>query len=509
MGAMGAMGPARRMRRSRTPVAVCAAAALAALTCRAASVGAEARPPYGGSVEGSLLGAPVALDPVEAQSHAEITVVGLVFDTLYAIGADGTAQPHLALGPPVLDAPRTTAHIALRRGVAFHDQATMTASDVADSLERARTRLPWLLAPVAAVRTAGDGIDLVLRAPDVDVAPLLALPQTAITRRGQAPAAARPVGSGPFLVDSFDPAARHLTLRAFDDHFAGRPYLDRIGLSWFDAPDAEVRRFETGAAQLSARGQTAFPGARPKFPAQAIESPAAVLVFVGFGRRHATAAVVNEPAFRRALDLALDRGALATITAGERTLPTQLPLPPEAGAPRAPLASAGDPARALEVLRASRAAALAPAALARLRLSILVDETRPDDKEIALRVARGLDRLGIGYAIEAVGAAVLRDRVQNRDCDLWIGQLAAPLGVAAAWWGAAFAAGNDDWPRRPLMQGGVDPVAASAEFARKLPIVPLMFRSLLMWVQKDVHGLAFDASARPGLADLYWFKARP
>jgi MarR-like DNA-binding transcriptional regulator SgrR of sgrS sRNA len=488
-------------------VAVCAAAALAALTGHAASVRAEARPPYGGSVEGSLLGAPVALDPVDAQSHAEVTVVGLVFDTLYAIGADGTAQPHLALGPPVLDAPRTTAHIALRRGVAFHDQATMTASDVADSLERARTRLPWLLAPVAAVRVAGDGIDLVLRAPDVDVAPLLALPQTAITRRGQAPAAARPVGTGPFLVESFDPAARHLTLRAFDDHFAGRPYLDRIGLSWFDAPDAEVRRFETGAAQLSARGQTAFPGARPKFPAQAIESPAAVLLFVGFGGRHLP--VIREPAFRQALDLALDRGALATITAGERTLPTRLPLPPEAGAPRAPLASAGDPARALELLRASRAAALAPAALARLRLSILVDETRPDDKEIALRVARGLDQLGIGYAIDAVGAAVLRDRVQNRDCDLWIGQLAAPLGVAAAWWGAAFAAGNDDWPRRSLMQGGVDPASASAEFARKLPIVPLMFRSLLMWVQNDVHGLAFDASARPGLADLYWFKARP
>jgi len=163
-----------------------------------------------------------------------------------SIGADGQIEPHLALGPPVLDAARTVAHVALRRGVTFHDQSAMTASDVADSLERVRGKLPWLLAPVAVVRVAGDGVDLVLRAPGVDVATLLALPQTAVTRRGQSPGAARPIGSGPFLVDSFEPAARRLVLRAFDDHFAGRPYLDRLELGWFDTPDGEVRRFAEG-----------------------------------------------------------------------------------------------------------------------------------------------------------------------------------------------------------------------------------------------------------------------
>ena len=36
-----------------------------------------------------------------------------------------------------------------------------------------------------------------------------------------------------------------------------------------------------------------------------------------------------------------------------------------------------------------------------------------------------------------------------------------------------------------------------------------MFRSLLIWHRNDVHGLGFDASGRPALADLYWFKAPP
>src|SRR5262249_48574969 len=89
----------------------------------------------------------------------------------------------------------------------------------------------------------------------VDVAPLLALPQTAITRRGVAPTRARPIGSGPFVVEGFDPVARRLALKAFDDHFAGRPYLDRLGLSWFDTPAGEARRVESGVG-----------GSRPGWP---------------------------------------------------------------------------------------------------------------------------------------------------------------------------------------------------------------------------------------------------
>jgi peptide/nickel transport system substrate-binding protein len=498
-----------RARARRLPATVVAGLAALGIAGLAALAGAETRPRYGHDLEATLLGAPVALDPLAAQSHAEITVVGQVFDTLYAIGLDGAVQPHLAIGPPALDPVQTTAHIAVRRGVAFHDGSPLTPGDVAASLERARARLGWLLAPVAEIRASGDGVDLVLRAPGADVATLLALPQTAITRRGQAPAAARPIGSGPFAITAIDLPGRLIVLRAFDDHFAGRPYVDRLTLRWFDTPDGEARRFETGLAQLSARGAAVFAGAKPKHPASRVEGPSALLVFVGFGRRHAQ--VTGDRGFRAALDLALDRGALSTITTGEHTSPTRLPLPVEAGAPRLdPASSVGDPARARAQLDAAgaRTAALAPAARAALKLAIVVDETRPDDRELALRVSRGLDKLGIGFAIEAVPADRLRDRVQRGDCDLWIGQLAQPLGFATAWWGAAFAAGGDDWVARQLAAGPLDPAAAAAEFARRLPIVPLMFRSLLLWHQSDVRGLGFDASGRPGLADLYWVKAK-
>lgn len=481
--------------------------ALGVLACAAPVAHAETRPRHEGGVEAALLGAPAALDPAAAQGSADVTVVGLVFDTLYAIRADGVVEPHLALGPPEVDAARKVARIALRRGVQLHDGTPLTATDVAESLDRARAKAAWLLAPVAAIRASGDAVELDLRVLGADLATLLALPQTAVARPGPS---GRLIGSGPFAVERLERASRELVLRAFDGHFAGRPYLDRLVLGWFDTPDGEARRFETGASQLSARGVAAFAGARPKYPAAAVESPASLLVFVGFGRRNP--AVTGDRAFRQALDLALDRGALATITTGERTLPTRLPLPVEAGAP--PIDTAGrigDPAKARAVLDAAgaRIAALAPASRARLKLTILLDATRPDDREIALRVSRGLDKLGIGFAIEALPADKLRERAARGDCDLWIGQIAAPITVATAWWGAAFAAGGDDWARAQLAVGPLDPAAATREFASRRPILPLMFRSLLVWHRTDVRGLRFDASARVGFADLYWFKGRP
>ena len=50
------------------------------LACVVSLAHAETRPRYAGKIEGSLLGAPAVLDPVSARSHAELTVVGFVFD---------------------------------------------------------------------------------------------------------------------------------------------------------------------------------------------------------------------------------------------------------------------------------------------------------------------------------------------------------------------------------------------------------------------------------------------
>lgn len=469
------------------------AIALFALVALAAGVHAESRPRYGGALEGSLLGAPVTLDPPLAQSHAELTTIDLVFDTLYRIGPAGLPQPHLAAGPPVVAGGKL--QIPLRKGVKFHDGSTLTAADVVASLERVRTTPSrWTLAGIGGITASGDGIELTSTSTGAEVAKLLALPATAVTRGGKAQGD-RPIGSGPFVVDSWDRKGR-LVLKAFESHFAGRPYLDQLTLRWYDTPDGEARQFEKGDAQLSSRGVAVFTGVLPKFRAEDVEGPAALLVFIGFGRVHLD--VMADRSFRRALDLALARGALGSVTSGERVALSRTPLPVEAGGPMLDAAGKIDDlvgAKRALVEAAARVKALAPDRIAALKLEILIEDTRPDDRELAERTAHALTKLNIASVITAVPAATLRDRVKKGDCDLWIGQLAAPVNAANAWWGAAFAAGADTWAEQRLSAGAIDNAAAQKAFADRLPIVPLMFRAVRIWAGAAAAG-ALPLSSR-------------
>ncbi|MFT3693031.1 MAG: ABC transporter substrate-binding protein [Kofleriaceae bacterium] len=454
------------------------------LAALVATAHAESRPHYGGSIEATLLGAPASFDPVQARSHAEITVDGLIYDTLYRFGPDGAAIPHLAAAMPVFDERHTTARIEILKGVQFHDGTTVTAKDVAASIERGRLQQRYALAIVTGVRAEGDAVELSLAAPPADLPMLLALPQLSITKAGKAPGA-RPVGSGPFAVAEVDLAHHRLALKAFDNHFAGRPYLDHLELRWYDTADGEARRFQTGNAHTSTRGAAAFSGGTPTFVTREIAGPEAVLIYVG---------TKKDVAFRRALDLALARGGLQSITSGEQVTPTRIPVP---GGALDAIGKTGD-------LDHARDEAKKSPGLASAKLEILVEDTRPDDAAIAERVGLALDKLGVQWSVASVPAAQFRERVTSGKADLWIGQIAEPSSPAL-WWGAAFAAGGDDWPVAALQTNSLDLAAAQKAFAEREPIIPLMFRSVRLWYRSDVHGIAFDALGRPCFADAFVF----
>src|SRR5690606_3485257 len=151
-------------------------------------------------IEATLLGAPATLDPAEARTHAELTVAGLAFDTLFRAGDDGAVVPHLAAAEPTYDEKRTTAYIPIRQGVRMHDGSELTPSDVAASLQRERNVARWLLVGMTAVKADGDGIVISLRAPQPELTLQLAAPQLGITKNGKAGS----IGTGPYVIDAFD-----------------------------------------------------------------------------------------------------------------------------------------------------------------------------------------------------------------------------------------------------------------------------------------------------------------
>lgn len=509
----------RRATSGRRAVAVALfAAALASSSARSVAF-AETRPRYGGVIEAALLGAPATLDPVLARSHAEVSLAGLLFDGLYRYDELVGVMPQLAAGLPSVDEARKVVVIPLRGGATFHDGTPVNAAAVAASLERLRgSAVGWILSGVtrisaveraqgAAQSAASSALSAIELSGVVDLSTLaqrLALPQAGIVAakgvRGDAA-----VGSGPFSLSALRRKERSIRLVAFEAYHAGRPYLDEVVLHWFDTPDGEARRFEIGSSQISMRGVTAFAGAQPKFRADTVEGPASVLVFVGFGGGHPE--VTGRREVRAALDLALARGGFTTLGSGEQVIPTRSLVPPQAGGPALePAARGGDATAALAKMAALGAGQrpLTQATLAGIQLEVLIDDSRPDDREVAERVVRALDKIGISAAIAAVSAPVLRERVDKGSCDLWIGQLAMPVADAAMWRQMALAVA----PRRGGRKGSGEP---ARRVESELSIVPLFFRGLRASHRTDVRGVSFDSSGRLDFADLFLFgePARP
>lgn len=473
------------------------------------SARAETRPPYGGTVTGALLGEPVTLDPVRARTHAEITLVSLVFDTLYHAGPEqgGTARliPHLAAALPAVSASGLEVRIPLRHGITFHDGTPLGAGDVAASLRRVAAGEPgWLLAPVAAIDTQGNDIVLRLRRPAPALGLALTAPATSITPAGRPPRADAAVGSGPFALRRLDRRRRHIVLAAADHHVAGRPYLDTLELRWFAGALEEATAYEIGTLHLSLRGAVAYAGHTPKYQTREVTGAATVLAHVGF----CAGGALRNPEARQALSLSLDREGFRGIGTGERVVPTVHPAPVALDGPATPAA-----AQRAHLDRARRALSAAVRADDRLRgriehrdgLALLVDRARPDDREIAENVAAALFRLGVTARIAALDAAALDARVRQGNCDLYIGQMALPAPSEALALAAAFAAGGDDWARARLAQAPLDLAAARRAFAQRLPIVPLFHRAVHVHHRDDVRGMALDHAARLSYADLFFF----
>jgi peptide/nickel transport system substrate-binding protein len=477
---------------------------IALVAVLAGPVFAESRPEYGGELIGSLYGEPVAIDPSAARSHAEIAVVGLIYDTLYRVDSDGAIVPHLALAGTVTDG--KTARLRIRPGVELHDGSVLSAADVATSLLRLRdTASGWILSGVDAIAAEGDAVVFSLAHGDVGLQSRLALPQTAIVGRSRLPSNVL-AGTGAFSAIELDRKKKRLTLRAFERHFAGRPYVDQIALSWFVTGDAEARRFETGGAHFSIRGATVFANQVPKYKARDVEGPSTIVVHAGFGRAHP--AVTGNRDFRRALSLALARNTFTPITTGETVVPAAIPIPTLHGAlPATATERAGDVDAAVAALRTAALAVpdLAPPRIASLVLEIVIDTSRPDDREVAGRLVRGLDKLGIASTITALGATEFADRVARGACDLYVGSLAMPMFQQDLAWAMAFEAGGDTWVRAQLAKGPLDLAAAQAAFAGRLPIVPLFHRSIRVAHRTDVRNIAFDGAGRIALADAFFF----
>jgi peptide/nickel transport system substrate-binding protein len=165
--------------------------------------------------------------------NSGIVYANTVYDTLTAVAADGTAQPYLAQSV-TSNADMTVWTVVLRPGVTFHDGSALTA-DVLVANFKAFQQSPLTGEAVKVVSTVTATGPLTVQFTCVE--PLVAFPYYMATQVGYVVALGQldspdpshhPIGTGPFVFDSWSPNDHFTSHRNPNYWRNGLPYLDTI-----------------------------------------------------------------------------------------------------------------------------------------------------------------------------------------------------------------------------------------------------------------------------------------
>ncbi|MBK1660473.1 ABC transporter substrate-binding protein [Paracraurococcus ruber] len=347
---------------------------------------AGALPPAGGAAAQSLtmaVGAPVtSLDPHYHQLSPNTAVAQMVFDGLTGTDARARVVPGLAEGWTAVD--ETTWEFRLRRGVRFHNGSALTAADVAFTFQRvpnvpnSPSSYAIYTRPIREVQIVDDHtLRLRTAAPwpllPTDLANVMILDQethAAATTEGFN-AGAMAVGTGPFRMVTHRNGER-IEFERNDAYWGDRPHWQRVAYRMVTNDAARTAALLAGDVEVIDQVPTSdLAKLRGDQRLTLAEVTGLRLIFLGLDHARTDASPfvtdndgkplprnpLKDARVRRALSLAIDRGAItervmegAAIPAGQ-FLPEgsfgwvpDLPVPrAEAEAAKRLLAEAGFP----------------------------------------------------------------------------------------------------------------------------------------------------------------------
>ncbi|WP_247046298.1 ABC transporter substrate-binding protein [Arthrobacter rhizosphaerae] len=228
-----------RMTRSRFRCGIAAAFTAAVLftstACAGGSEPEEANATNGASSNAKLAlavtAAPASLDPAQLQEGQQSYVWGSVFDTLLYVDNDGKLQPNAAESWKFSD-DGLSLSLTLREGMTFSNGDTVTAKEVAGTLERTRTtpgQQQGKLAAVASIEAPNNRtVVLKLKQPEPALLTNLALAAGVIgdpDTLNEKTSALDPTASGPYTLDKgATVAGTTYVLNRRDDYWNAKAY---------------------------------------------------------------------------------------------------------------------------------------------------------------------------------------------------------------------------------------------------------------------------------------------
>ena len=339
-------------------------AAASLLLGAASSLDAARRPRYGGTLRVELR-APRALEAAEWP---------MAFETLVALDESGRPQPALAVSWRH-DASGRRWQFHLRPNVKFHDGSPLAAEAVAAALGGSG----W------SARAAGEEVVVQTETPT-------ALAEFADARRAVFVRASDGSlqGTGPFRLAQWE--SRRATLAAYEDYWAGRPFLDAVAIEMGRTAQQQLLDLELVKADLIDLGPGDVRRATQS-GARIWTSAPVTLMALRFERGRPLA---EDPKLREALALSIDRAAILNVLLQKRGEAAGGLLPQWLSGYAVLFSTARDAARARQLVTG------APV------LSLVSDPSDALARLIADRIAVNAREAGIRLLTQAGGNADLR-----------------------------------------------------------------------------------------------------
>jgi peptide/nickel transport system substrate-binding protein len=235
---------------------IVAVGATAAVDLSAWPALADATPRRGGRIKvaGMSVSTADTLDPARGALSTDYVRHYMVYSGLTQFDHD--LRPRMALAEEITSDDQLNWTVRLRRGVVFHDGASLTPRDVVYSLERHRNpATASKVSPVAEqfdeIRAVGpDHVHIRLKSPNADLPSILAVSHFLILREGTKDFRTA-IGTGPYRIVEFTPGVRTLVERNDSYWKPGQPYLDQIELIGIGDEPSRVNALLSGDVQLA------------------------------------------------------------------------------------------------------------------------------------------------------------------------------------------------------------------------------------------------------------------
>ncbi|MBS1677934.1 MAG: ABC transporter substrate-binding protein [Actinobacteria bacterium] len=279
------------------------------------SAGGSAETPVpGGTLRVGEYSEAINLNPFEAVDTPSEQVFMQIIETLYQTAPDGKVEPVLAESAKPSDDYRKWT-VQLRKGVKFSDGRPLTAEDVVFSLDKIIKSAGWssMYEAISDVRAAGPtSVEVLTKQPFPGLVGVLALPFAGIVEKNYGGMSAKefathPVGTGPFVLESWQ-HGKAITLAKNPTYWQqGKPYLEKIVVTAPASDEARVLQLKGEQVDLIAGPPTSQVAGLESTPGIRVEkSPNDLAYYLVLNMKNP---LFENPKVREAIDLAVDRQA--------------------------------------------------------------------------------------------------------------------------------------------------------------------------------------------------------